>query len=144
MLISHRVIGKMEESVQKKIDSYPENAKKALLKLRKRILNVAKECGAGPVSEELKWNEPSYITNNGSTIRIDWKPKYPAKLFLFFHCQTRLIETFKELYGDRFSFEGKRAIVFDINDDIPTQELEHCISLALRYHKLKHLPLLGA
>ncbi len=134
----------MEESIQKKFDSYPENAKKALLKLRKLILKVAKECGAGSVSEELKWNEPSYITNNGSTIRIDWKPKHPEKFFVFFHCQTRLIETFKELYGDCFSFEGKRAIVFDINDDIPTQELEHCISLALRYHKLKHLPLLGA
>jgi hypothetical protein len=54
------------------------------------------------------------------------------------------VDTFKGVYGDVFKYEGSRAIAFEMNDTIPTKELKHCINLALRYHKLKHLPLLGA
>ncbi len=41
-------------------------------------------------------------------------------------------------------FEGNRAVLFDVDTSIPVAELKHCISLALTYHKVKHLPLLGA
>ena len=37
-----------------------------------------------------------------------------------------------------------RAIVFGETDEFPVDELKHCISLALTYHRVKHLPLLGA
>lgn len=134
----------MEEAVQQKFDTYPAGAKEALVLIRSLILKVAKDCGAGPVTESLKWNEPSYRARAGSTVRIDWKPKQPNKIFVFFHCQTSLIETFKELHSNTFSFDGKRAIVFAVGDDIPLNELGQCVSMALRYHKLKHLPLLGA
>ena len=36
-----------------------------------------------------------------------------------------------------------RAIVFDETDELPVDELKYCILLALRYHRVKHLPLLG-
>ena len=57
---------------------------------------------------------------------------------------TSLVDTFRELYGDVFMFEGNRAIVFGEADEIPVAELKHCISLALTYHRVKRLPLLGA
>ena len=63
---------------------------------------------------------------------------------MFFHCRTSLVATFRELYMEKFTFEGDRAIVFHENDEIPIDELKHCISLALTYHRRKHLPMLGA
>ena len=75
---------------------------------------------------------------------MDWKKSKSEQYALYFHCQTKLVETFKELYRDKFEFEGNRAIVFKENDEIPTDELKHCISLTLTYHRIKHLPMLGA
>ncbi len=134
----------MKDPVQQTFDSYPEQARDYLTVIRRLILKTANDCGAGHVAETLKWSEPSYIAAKGSTIRLGWKPKHPANVFVFFHCQTSLIETFRELYGNVFTFDGKRAIVLDISEELPAKELSHCVSLALRYHELKHLPLLGA
>ena len=63
---------------------------------------------------------------------------------MYFNCNTSLVDTFKELYGDLFNFEGNRAIVFNETDELVVNELKHCISLALTYHRVKRLPLLGA
>jgi len=134
----------MDASLKQKFESYPDEARQSLMELRELILSVAKEYDLGPVEESLKWSELSYVVKGGSAIRIGWRSKSPDKCFVFFHCQTTLIETFKEIYGDLFSFEGKRAIVLDRSKPGFPQELEHCIGLALQYHKLKHLPLLGA
>lgn len=134
----------MHDSLKGKFESYPDEIRPLLLQLREAILNTAKGCGAGPIEETLKWGEPSYKVKDGSAVRIDWKPKYPDQYFVFFHCQTSLVDTFKEIYGDLFNYEDNRAIVFDVSEKVPLPELRHCISLALRYHKLKHLPLLGA
>jgi|TARA_B100002003_G_scaffold246716_1_gene276951 hypothetical protein len=130
--------------VQEKISSYPGNAKSQLECIRSLILKVADENNLGAVEETFKWGEPSYLVNGGSTIRIDWKPKEPDVVKVYFHCQTSLLETFKELYQDELEFDGKRAIVISLDMDIDKCPLDHCIELALRYHSLKHLPLLGA
>lgn len=53
---------------------------------------------------------------------------------MYFHCQTTLVDTFKELYHDKFRFEGNRSLLFNENDKIPVAELSHCIALALTYH----------
>lgn len=53
---------------------------------------------------------------------------------IYFKCQTSLLATFKELYKNKFRYEGNRAILFDINDKIPARELRHCIEMALTYH----------
>jgi len=112
--------------------------------VRDLILSVAKQDGIPDITETLKWGEPSYISKVGSTIRIDWKAKYPDQYCIYFNCKTSLIETFKEIYGDTFTYEGNRAIVFKINEVLPHKELAHCISMSLRYKKIKHLVLLGA
>ena len=75
---------------------------------------------------------------------MDWKDSKPDEYAMYFHCQTKLVDTFKELYGDKFEFEGNRAIVFGRDEKIAENELKHCLSIALNYHKVKHLPLLGA
>jgi hypothetical protein len=75
---------------------------------------------------------------------MDWKVSKPTQYALYFHCQTRLVDTFKELYGQRFRYEGNRAIIFHQDDTVPVAELKHCITLTLTYHRRKHLPLLGA
>ena len=54
------------------------------------------------------------------------------------------IDTFSVLYPNVFTFEKNRAIVFHMTDSVPVAELTHCIRLALTYHRIKHLPLLGA
>ncbi len=123
---------------------YPRDMYTKLLFLRQLILDTASETeGVGALEETLKWNEPSYISKKGCTIRIDWKPKNPHQYVMYFHCKTKLIDTFKEIYGDQFKFEGNRAIVFSKDDKIPIKELKHCIAASLTYHDRKHLPLLG-
>ena len=56
---------------------------------------------------------------------------------MYFHCQTTLIDTFKEMFRDNFKFEGNRSIVFDETGEVPVKELSHCILLALTYHRDK-------
>lgn len=125
-------------------DSYPKHMRKKLLFLRQLVIETASETeGISTVEETLKWGEPSYLTKSGSTIRIDWKKAKPHQYAMYFHCQTKLVDTFKELYRDKFKFEGNRAIVFNENEDIPVDELKHCILLSLTYHSRKHLPMLG-
>lgn len=124
--------------------NYPEHMRKNLLFLRQLVLDTASETeGIDTVEETLKWGEPSFVTRSGSTVRINWKKSSPHQYAIYFHCKTRLIEVFKELYRDKFKFEGNRAIVFDEDDEIPVDELKHCISLSLTYHTRKHLPMLG-
>jgi hypothetical protein len=134
----------MEKDVQDKLAVYPEDVRPSLMRLRELILQVAQELELGDITENLKWVEPSYSVNTASPIRMDWKPKNPQHYGLFFHCQTKLIDTFRELYSDTLAFEGNRAIILTINGPFPEPQLKHCITLALTYRNIKHLPLLGA
>lgn len=134
----------MDLSVQKKFSTYPETVAVLLNSVRDIILNVAQQDDIFDLTETLKWGEPSYVSKVGSTIRIDWKAKYPEQYCIYFNCKTSLIAAFKEIYGDTFTYEGNRAIVFKINQPVPYKTLAHCISMSLRYKKIKHLVLLGA
>jgi hypothetical protein len=130
--------------VQMVFDRYPDWAREKLLVLRELIVETAKETeDISTLEETLKWGEPSYLTKNGSTIRMDWKSKAPDQYALYFKCTSRLVETFKATFQNVFEFEGKRALVFQKDDTIPVEELKHCIRAALTYHKVKHLPSLG-
>ena len=124
---------------------YPEPLRYKLLFLRQLVLETAADTtDDDPLQETLKWADPSYQTRNGSTIRMAWKKSTPHQYALYFHCKTKLVDTFKELYSELFTFEANRAIIFHRHDEIPIDELKHCISLSLTYHRIKHLPLLGA
>ena len=124
--------------------NYPDSVRDKMLALRALVVEAAKEIdGLTNLEETLKWGEPSYLTKNGSTIRMDWKSKAPNQYAMYFKCTSRLVETFKILFKHTFDFEGNRAIVFQIDDKIPKMELEACIKAALMYHKVKHLATLG-
>lgn len=134
----------MNSSVKEKFPTYPEEVAILLHKIRELIYIVAKQENIVDLTETLKWGEPSYASNVGSTIRFDWKAKSPKQYCLYFNCRTKLIGTFEEVYGDTFIYDGTRAIVFIVGQTIPIKELSHCISMSLRYKKIKHLALLGA
>ena len=131
--------------VSKTISKYPINIQEKLKILRSLIFETASETeGVNKIEETLKWGEPSYTTKNGSTIRIAWKEKNPNQYAMYFHCKTKLVDTFKERYKNTFKYEGNRAIIFSITENIPIEELKHCIKLSLTYHSIKHLPMLGS
>lgn len=131
--------------VEEVFNNYPKTVQHQLYSLRALVLSVASEInGLVKLEETLKWGEPSYLTKQGSTIRMDWKAKNPEQYAIYFKCTSKLVPTFKTIYNDVFTYEGNRAIVFKLNDRIPEAELKSCISMALRYHAIKHLPLLGA
>ena len=130
--------------VAEKFNSYPNHIRQKLMFLRQLIIDTsAAQDDVTDFQETLKWGEPSYLSKTGSTIRLGWKASKPDQYAMFFHCKTKLVDTFKELYGERFQFEGNRAIVFQINDNIPIEALRHCIALSLTYHRRKKLPMLG-
>lgn len=133
----------MDKAVQNRFGKYPEDARVKLEKLRSLILNVATELNLGEVEESLKWGEPSYSVKSGSPIRIDWKLKSPSNYYLFFNCQTKLVDTFRELYSEVLEFQGNRAIVLHLHNPMPEPVIRHCIELALTYQQRKQLPLLG-
>ena len=133
----------MQSELKQKFDAYPASVRPHLMRLRKTIFDVATRHKLGPVAESLKWGEPSYTVPGGSAVRLDWKPKNPQQYAVYFNCQSRLVPTFRELYGDRFCFQGNRAMVFDVGPLTEIEAFEHCILLALTYHQVKHLPLLG-
>jgi hypothetical protein len=134
----------MKIEVQEKFNSYPKHIKPLMLQLREIVLSVAEEFNLGEVDEALKWGEPSYQVKSGSPVRMDWKAKSPNQYFLFFHCQTKLVDTFRELYSEALEFEGNRAIVLHTNKKLPEKIIRNCIEMAMRYKTIKHFPLLGA
>lgn len=132
----------MKPEIQNKFAAYPVEAQRQLEAVRRLIFTVADENALGAVEETLKWGEASYLVKGGTTIRIDWKRKDPDVVKVYFHCQTTLIETFKEIYRNEFEYEGKRAIVIPLDSDVGEGPLGHCLQMALKYHSLKHRPII--
>lgn len=135
---------KTSADVETVFNKYPDSVQKKILALRSLILETANEIEEVPeLKETLKWGEPSYVAKHGSTVRVDWKKKTPDQYAMYFTCTTELVPTFKRIYSDVFEFEGNRAIIFQMDDHVPKAILKRCISAALMYHKVKHLPMLG-
>jgi len=133
----------VSNDIREKLASYPKHIRPLLINLRRHIIDTAKTDNVEDLTETLKWGQPSYLTKNGSTIRLDWSEKTPNQYYLYFTCSTKLIETFREIYPDVFDYQGNRAIVFQLEQKINSKILNHCISMSLNYHKLKKFPLLG-
>jgi Domain of unknown function (DU1801) len=130
-------------AVQAVFDSYPPKLRGKLLALRQLVIDTAASTtGVGALEETLKWGEPAYVTTqskSGSTVRIDRK-KNQDRYAIYFNCNTTLVDTFRSLFPHTFSFEGNRALVFDLNDPLPVEELGFCIAMALTYHHKKNAP----
>lgn len=127
----------MNADVKKKFESYPQHIRPKLDFLRQLILDeAANDKSIGKLEETLKWGEPSYLTSeskSGTTVRIDWKPKTPNQYAMYVNCKTTLIDTFKTLFPE-LTYEGNRAVVFNVDQEIPESEVRLCIIMALKYH----------
>jgi hypothetical protein len=117
--------------------SYPKRVRTKLLALRRLIFETARATdGVGRLEEALKWGQVSYLTSeskSGSTIRIDQVRSESDRYALYFHCQTSLVETFRELYPE-LVYGGNRCILLDTAEELPKDALRHCVALALTYH----------
>ena len=126
------------------LENYPEKVRAKMNHLRKLVHEVASESEEiNDLEETLKWGEPSFLAKKGSTIRMDWKAKQPDQYAFYFKCTSRLVPTFRAIYRDTFKYEGNRAIVFNLDDAIPEEELKACLKAALNYHRVKQMPMLG-
>jgi uncharacterized protein DUF1801 len=129
--------GSSDPAVDAVFNAYPKPIKARLLALRRLIFDTAKTTrGVGALQETLKWGQPSYLTTetkSGSTIRIDQVKSAADQYAVYFHCQTDLVATFRELYPE-LSYGGNRSIVLNAQDALPEPALRHCVGLALTYH----------
>lgn len=133
-----------EPRVKRKFASYPDFVQSQMRFLRYLIIETAKEIEeVHEIEETLKWGEPSYISKHGSTLRMDWKEKTPNQYAMYFKCTSRLVETFRMIFDTTFQFEGNRAIVFQLDQNIPVEALKSCIKATLNYHIVKKQELLG-
>jgi Domain of unknown function (DU1801) len=129
-----------DPAVEAHFAAYPPAARKALLALRALVSDTARRTqGVGELAEVLKWNEPAYgtVKGAGSTVRIDWKAKHPDQYAMYFHCQSGLVDEFRQMFPHDFRFEGERAIVFRLGEHVPTDALGICIAMALTHHSRK-------
>lgn len=132
------------EQAVARIESCPELASARLIELRELIQEVAKSTPiVNELAESLKWGQPSYVSNCGTPIRIDWSSKKPEKIGVYVNCQTSLVETYRELFGSALNFVGNREIELNLQEELPKDMLSKCIALALSYQHVKKLPLLG-
>ena len=141
-------MGKLMLRTNPKVDErfagYPDEVRDKMQFLRELVIETAEETeGIDELEETLKWGEPSFVTKNGSTLRMDWKERAPNQYAMYFQCTSRLVDTFRMVFDHKFRFEGNRAIVFQLNQKIPVEELKECIKASLTYHNVKHLETLG-
>lgn len=133
-----------DPAVEAVFSASPAPVKKRLLALRRMIFEVAASTqGVGALQETLKWGAPAYLTSaskSGSTIRIAPRPGRPTQYALYVNCQTTLVDTWRTLFPNEFSYEGNRAIVLDVKDALPSDALQFCIAMALTYHRNKRRP----
>jgi hypothetical protein len=47
------------------------------------------------------------------------------------------------VFGDLFEYEKNRAIIFQLDEEIPKDELKKCIKASLIYHNVKQQNTLG-
>ncbi len=123
---------------QAKFESYPDFVRDKLQYLRTLVIETAEEIPEiTRLEETLKWGEPSFLTKTGSTLRIDWKKKTPSQYQMYFKCTSKLVETFKLVFGELFEYKKNRAIIFRLDQEVPVAELKKCIKATLVYHKVK-------
>jgi len=92
------------DAVAAVFDAPAPAARAQLLRLRALIFATAAATpGVGPLAETLKWGQPSYLTSvskSGTTVRLGPVKDDPERVALYVHCQTHLIDRFRELYED--------------------------------------------
>jgi len=130
--------GSVPKQTRDTLSGLPDHLKEKLFSLRELILETAVENPAiGPLEETLKWGEPAFLTSAtkaGTTVRINRHNKDNNQYAIYVHCQTDLLDRYRQLYSDTLTFDGDRAVVFNIAEKPPLEAVKHCIAMALTYH----------
>lgn len=125
-------------SVAAAYKSYPEKQRNKLLALRQLIFETADTIGNVTLTETLKWGEPSYNASSKAGTPIRLAPsKEKGVCGLFVHCQTSLVDEFRDKYPQAFQYSGTRALLFAPDDKLIKPELREFITAALTYHRRK-------
>lgn len=139
-----KLVLKTDPKVKEIFANYPDSVRDQMQFLKNLVIETAEETeGISEMEITLKWGEPSFVTKNGSTLRMDWKERAPDQYAMYFQCTSRLVDTFRMAFDHKFQYEGNRAIVFQLNQKVPVVELKECIKASLTYHNVKHLITLG-
>ncbi|MGI9598782.1 MAG: DUF1801 domain-containing protein [Acidimicrobiales bacterium] len=136
------VVGIADADVAAVYASFDDAVRSALLELRRLVLETADAThGVGAVEEALRWGQPAFLTTetrSGSTIRLaPTGPDSAADCAMYFICNTNLVDSFRALFGSTFSYDGNRALLFSVGDELPEDELRECVAMALTYHLTK-------
>ena len=124
----------LASDVKAAFDQIPTPARKVLLQARQRIFALAENADVGPLTEMLKWGQPSYLTEKtkaGSTIRLGLHDSKPAA---FFTCSSSLVDGFRADFPNAMTYHGNRAVT--LKAPFP-EELDICLTRALTYHRAK-------
>lgn len=117
-------------------DAFAPEARKGLMVLRGVIFEEAARLPQiERLQETLKWGQPAYLTPDvraATTIRLG-VPR-SGGFALFTHCQSSVMADFRALFGDRFTFDGNRAIHFEDAADLPLAPIAALVRGALTYH----------
>lgn len=128
----------MPADVAEVFAGYSDAVRAKLIELRDLIFETAAESEVvGELTETLKWGEPAYLTTEtkiGSTIRLGAPRGRPECCALYFNCNTTLVESFRERFGDALELEGNRAVLFPCDAELPVEIAGACIEAALTYH----------
>ncbi|WP_299499131.1 hypothetical protein [uncultured Roseobacter sp.] len=124
--------------IAEKTASWPVPARDLFCRIRETVHDAAARAEIGPLTETLKWGQPSWLPRKpriGTTLRCGWDPDTPEQFSLYVHCQTTLIETMKTLYPNAFEYDGNRAMRMPLNGPSSLHAIDHCAFLTLTYHR---------
>lgn len=125
-----------DPAVEAAYSAFGDDVREELLDLRDLVFETEQNTkGAGPITEALKWGQPSFVTTgkHGSTFRLGEIDEGPASHALYFLCQTTLVSTFRDLYTGTLDFKDNRAVLFMRDQDYPREAIAHCMALAMTY-----------
>lgn len=131
-------IPNLNENVELAYNRFSKPIRTRLLRIRELIYDVAgNDQNIGEITETLKWGEPSYLTQaskSGTTIRLSQVKDRPNYCGIYVHCQTSLIEEFRNAFGTEFEFSGNRAVLIAANSDMNNDLVKMFLKNALTYH----------
>src|SRR5690606_28656645 len=114
-----KLVVKSNPKVEDIFANYPDPVRNKMRFLRGLVIETAEETeGIDDLEETLKWGEPSFITKNGSTLRMDWKEKSPDQYAMYFQCTSRLVNTSRMIFDRKFQYKENGAIIFQQNQKL--------------------------
>ncbi len=121
------------------LEVMPEQPRARLLRLRALIHAAGRATDTGPLTETLKWGQMAFLPARraGTTLRLSWSQATPDVCRLLVHCQTTLVDRFRDRFPDGFAYEGNRAVCIPVAGPMPEAAFQQMAAMALTYHRDK-------